>query len=131
MSSAGQCTDKQEPFKANNIPGVIEFEDFDKGCPGEAYFDVDETNHGGQYRTGNSQVDIEVCTEGGFNIGWVAKEEWLEYTVHVQTDGNYNVDFRIASGTENNQFHLEVDGVDVTGIITINTLGGLQEWKTL
>ena len=130
-NSSGQCADKQEPFTEHKIPGIVEFEDFDKGCPGEAYSDADETNHGGQYRTDTSQVDIEICSEGGFNVGWNAKGEWLEYTVNVQSDGNYNVDFRIASGTENNQFHLEVDGVDVTGIITINTLGGLQEWKTL
>jgi hypothetical protein len=131
VDSFGQCTDKQEPFKENKIPGVIEFEDFDKGCLGEAYSDTDEINHGGQYRTGNSQVDIEVCSEGGFNVGWNVKGEWLEYTVNVQTDGNYNIDFRIASGTDNNKFHLEVDGVDATGIITLNTLGGLQDWKTI
>ena len=63
------CEMKQEAFKPHTIPGTIEAEDFDTGCPGDAYYDRDEINEGGQYRP-NEGVDIEKCSAGGYNVGW-------------------------------------------------------------
>lgn len=44
------CDIKQEAFKPNLIPGSIEAEDFDKGCPEETYSNRDEANADGEYR---------------------------------------------------------------------------------
>jgi hypothetical protein len=63
------CETKQTAYKNNVIPGVIEVEDFDTGCPGDAYYDKDDANAGGQYRASEG-VDIEKCAAGGYNIGW-------------------------------------------------------------
>ncbi len=122
----------QEPFKGTPllIPGTIETEDFDKGGQGVSYFDTDGTNNGGEYRP-NDGVDIQICQEGGFNTGWTFDNEWMEYTVNVATTGNYTVSFRVATPNNNCKFHLEFDGVDKTGAITVSNTGGYQAWKSV
>jgi glucose/arabinose dehydrogenase len=109
------------------IPGVIEAENYDIG-PG-AYFD---SNGGGDtaYRPGDG-VGTEACNEGGFNLAYVAKNEWLKYTAKVNTTGNYNINLRIASPYANRKVHLEVDGVNVTGTINIPNTTGFQNWQTV
>jgi hypothetical protein len=52
----------------------------------------------------------------------------MEYLVNVSKTANYDFVLRAASSTDGNQFHLEVDEVDVTGIKTINNLGGIQTY---
>ena len=44
------CEMKQEAYKPHIIPGIIEAEDYDYGCPGDVYYDSDEINQGGRYR---------------------------------------------------------------------------------
>jgi hypothetical protein len=124
------CETKQEAFKPNIIPGTIEAEDFDNGCPGDAYFDTDEVNEGGQYRL-NQGVDIEKCTEGGYNVGWTHTGEWMAYTVNVSKSAAYQISFYIASATDTAKMHLECDGEDKTGIISIPNTGAYQAWDVL
>ncbi|MFH7015436.1 PQQ-dependent sugar dehydrogenase [Flavobacterium sp. FlaQc-47] len=108
------------------VPGVIEAENYDVGPT--AYFD---TNGGGDtpYRPGD-RVGTEVCNEGGFNLSYVAKDEWLKYTTKINTTGNYTINFRTASPYANRKLRLEVDGVNVTGTVNIPNTGGFQTWQT-
>lgn len=124
------CEKTQKAFHPNVIPGSIEAEDFDIGCPGEAYRDRDEGNITGKYRTGED-VDIEVCTAGGYDIGWTNKGEWMAYTVNVNTSSAYEVSFYVASGSGEGKLHLEFDGVDKTGVIAMPNTGGYQEWQAV
>lgn len=126
-----QCSDEQTPFKTLNIPGIIEAEDFDLGCPGDAYSDKDDINNGGIYRT--TQVDIQPTTDagGGYNVGWMNTGEWLEYTVNVASSGNYSFNMRIASTSTDNKFHIEFDGVDKTGPIIPPNTGDFQTWVSV
>jgi beta-glucanase (GH16 family) len=118
----------QVPFggSPHAIPGVIEAEDFDDGANGQSYFDVDGGNLGGVYR--DTDVDIQSSSEGDFNIGWVREGEWLEYTVDVQTPGTYAFDARVASLSTGGSFMLELEGVDLSGVITIPATGAWQNW---
>jgi len=124
------CELKQEAFKANMIPGTIEAEDFDTGCPGDAFHDRDDINEGGQYRL-NEGVDIEKCTAGGYNVGWTHTGEWMVYTVTVSKSATYRVSFYIASAYDGPKLHLECDGVDKTGIISIPNTAGFQNWEVI
>jgi hypothetical protein len=108
------------------IPGTVEAEDFDDGGEGLAYHDNDAGNNGNQYRT--ERVDIENCSEGGFNVGWTNAAEWMEYTVEVAITGEYNIAVRMASGGGGGRFRLEFDGVNVTGTVTCPGTGGWQNW---
>jgi alpha-L-fucosidase len=124
------CEIKQTPYKVNNIPGTIEAEDFDNGCLGDAYYDKDENNSGGQYRP-NSGVDIETCSIGGYNVGWTFAGEWMAYTVTVSKSATYQVTLYIASASDNSKFHIECDGVDLTGPVSIPNTGAYQKWDVL
>ncbi|MBF4491305.1 PQQ-dependent sugar dehydrogenase [Flavobacterium sp. MR2016-29] len=108
------------------IPGIIEAENYDVGP--SAFLDK---NGGGDtaYRAGDG-VGTEACNEGGFNISYVAKDEWLKYTAKVNTAGTYTINLRIASPYANRKLHLEVDGVNSTGVVNIPNTGGFQAWQT-
>ncbi len=121
------CELKQTAFKPNRIPGTIEAEDYDSGCPEEAYYDKDETNIGGQYRQ-NEGVDIEKCADGGFNVGWTHAGEWMAYTVFINKSATYQVTFHIASAVDSAKMHLECDGIDKTGTVLIPSTGAYQKW---
>ena len=121
------CEMKQVAFKPHMIPGTVEAEDFDTGCPGEAYYDRDEINEGGQYRL-NEGVDIEKCSAGGYNVGWIHTGEWMAYTVTVSKSATYQVSVYCASAHESGKIHLECDDTDKTGVFAIPNTGGFQTW---
>ncbi len=124
------CEMKQEAFKPHSVPGSIEAEDFDTGCPGDAYYDRDDVNEGGQYRL-NQGVDIEKCAAGGYDVGWTHAGEWMAYTVTVSKTATYQVSFNVASSYDSGKLHLECDGVDKTGTISIPNTSGFQNWEVV
>lgn len=113
------------------VPGLIEAERFDDGGEGVGYHDVDAVNSGGQFRT--TGVDIEATTDanGGFNVGWMAAGEWLNYTVNVAAAGSYRFDARVAASGAGGTFHVEAAGVNLTGPLSIPNTGGWQTWTTV
>jgi glucose/arabinose dehydrogenase len=127
-------TSRQNPYPAGSapatIPGKIEIENFDLGGEGISYHDASVANQGNQYRT-TEGVDLENCSEGGYNIGYVANGEWLEYTANVTVPGKYTFAARVSNPGTAKTFHVEVDGQNITGAITVPTTGGFQAWQTV
>lgn len=121
----------QSPFTGTpmQLPGTIQAEDFDLGIQGQSYNDCDPTNNGGAYRS--TGVDIQVASDGGFNVGWICPGEWIEYTVDVQTTGMYTLEARVASLATGGSFRIERDGVDLTGAISVPPTGGWQNWQSV
>ncbi|SFM63738.1 Por secretion system C-terminal sorting domain-containing protein [Chitinophaga sp. YR627] len=119
-----------DPAVPSTIPGKIEIENFDLGGEGIAYHDESTANQGNQYRT-TEGVDLENCSEGGFNIGYVNNGEWLEYTANVTVTGKYTFSARVANPGAAKTFHVEMDGVNITGTVTVPTTGGFQAWQTV
>lgn len=111
------------------LPGTVQAEDFDNGAEGVAYHDTDPANNGGVYRSAG--VDLEPSAGGGFDVGWVASGEWLAYTVNVLASGVYTAQFRVAAYGTGGTFHLEVDGANVTGAISVPDTGWWQNWVVL
>ncbi len=124
----------QTPFYGTPfvIPTSIQAEDFDNGGEGISYHDNEANNLGNEYRR-QTGVDIEksVDTGGGYNIGWTNPGEWLEYSINVPTSAEYTMNFRIASYGSGGSFHVEFNGVDKTGIISVPDTIGWQSWKTI
>src|SRR5690606_34569017 len=56
---------------------------------------------------------------------------WLHYTVNVPSAGSYTLDVRVASNGQGGTFHLDVNGVDATGPLTIPNTGGWWTWTTI
>jgi hypothetical protein len=116
---------------AVTLPGTIQAENFDDGGQSFAYFDTTGGNSGNVYRTAES-VDLEATTDGGgYNVMKTRAGEWLKYTVNVSTTGTYTFWARVASLGTGGTFHLEVDGVNVTGAIQVQSTNGWQNWDTI
>lgn len=119
------------PYSGSSVtlPGTIEAEQFDKGADGVAFHDTTSGNSGGAFRS--TDVDIEAASGGGYDVGWVAAGEWLQYGVTVATAGTYTTQFRVASLGAGGRFHFEMNGTNVTGSLTVPDTGGWQNWQTV
>ena len=113
------------------IPGTIQAEDFDHGGEGVAYHDLSAGNEGAQYRSTDVDVEPTADTNGGYNVGWIFAGEWLTYSVNVAAAGTYTLEARVASNGVGGTFHVEANGVNVTGPLSVPNTGGWQEWQTI
>lgn len=122
---------EQLPYQGNAwpVPGKIEAENFDTGAESIAYHDLESSNTDGQYRLAEG-VDIETCSEGGFNVTNIVEGEWMEYSVEVVKTGVYTVSARVAAAASGKSFQLEMDGV-VIGQIEVPITGSNQTWATV
>lgn len=113
------------------VPGTIQAENFDEGGEGVAYHDATAGNSGGRYRS--TDVDIEATSDsgGGYNVGWAGAGEWLQYTVNVARAGTYTLEARVANTGSGGAFHVKVNGVNVSGTVTVPSTGGWQRWQTV
>ncbi|MGI6520420.1 MAG: carbohydrate-binding protein [Fermentimonas sp.] len=122
------------PFKGPHLlsaaaPYLLMAADFDFGGEGNAYHDNeadDRTGQNGNYRRSNGdEYGTGVEVEGaGVNVGYTNPGEWLIYTVEVQDAGDYLVEAQVAVPNTSGSFHIEVDGVNVTGTIGVPNTGG-------
>ena len=126
-------TASQSPYggTARTIPGTIQAEDYDLGAEGAAYHDTTAGNFMGGYRS--NDVDIEGCgdTGGGFNVGFLAAGEWLEYTVNITNTGDHTFKVRLASGASGGTFNFSLNGNFITGNKTVAATGGWQTYTTI
>jgi endoglucanase len=130
------------PFEETHLPGKVYAANFDLGQNGAAYKDnVVATYHlntgnftawntGWSYR--NDGVDIESSQDTmnalGYTVGWLDANEWMMYTVEVDTAGTYDINVRLAADNSNGKFRLEGDGADLTTSIEVASTGGWQAW---
>ncbi|MDR2382495.1 MAG: carbohydrate-binding protein [Prevotellaceae bacterium] len=111
-----------------NIPNTFLAENYTTGGEGITYHDSDYINEGEIYR--HDGVDIEPCSDGNANIFNIMAGEWLDYQLNVPNTANYKFEFRMSSPQGAGKFHVEVDGVDKTGSISVPTTGSYQTWTT-
>jgi hypothetical protein len=105
---------------------TIQAEDYNAGGEGVGYHDLDVGDLG-------AGPDLEATSDtgGGSNVGYAFAGEWLKYTVTVAATGFYAFDFRVSSDGDGGTFHLEVDGVNVTGSLTIPDTNDWQSFVTI
>lgn len=126
--------DGTQPYlgKHRVIPGTIELEDFDEGGEGAAYHDFEPGNLETKqppYRTTGVDLEWREAASGKFNLGWTRPGEWLIYTVDVKETGVYRIDMHVACKGPGGTFHIEFNGVDRTGPITVPDTGGWEHLK--
>lgn len=122
----------QTPYggTAWSVPGTIQAEDYDNGGEGVAYYEGNNINKGGQYRSDG--VDIQTSTDAsGYNVGWIASGEWLEYTVDVAQSGTYTIEARVASNSGGGAFEISFSNGATTGDVSVAATGGFQNWTTV
>jgi hypothetical protein len=127
-SESGQnCASGPYNGSAAAVPGEIEAENFDCGGEGTGYHDLTPTNDGGsQYRPGEA-VDIADVAGGGRTIRFFDTGEWMAYTLNVPAAGSYKVAISAAHNATPGTYRIEIDGVDVTGEVTVP---GTGSWET-
>lgn len=92
-----------------DLPGTIEFENFDVCREGVTFHDSDNKNEGDTtYRNDGEGVDI-VTGNNGWAIGYTAGGEWLEYTVDVKEAGYYSFEAYASSGLDGSSFSIGLD----------------------
>ena len=118
----------QKPFggKAWAIPGKIEMENFDEpgyGAGNDSYSDSDTDDHGAESNDGKSYREgtgVDIYKKAtGYVVGYNQADEWLEYTVNVEKEGDYTMFAAVASGSTSGSFKLSVDGKDITEEIAV------------
>ncbi|MFW5726034.1 MAG: carbohydrate-binding protein, partial [Bacteroidota bacterium] len=131
------------PFVRHTLPAIVFATDFDLGQNGVAYNDevyqnahittgnYTSWNTGWGYR--NDGVDIEAINDGdpnnGFNVGWTAPGEWMQYTVDVPETAGYSFSVRYAS-TRSTTLRVKVNNQDVIAPFSMPSTGGWQTWQT-
>ena len=111
------------------LPGHIKAENFDTGGEGVSYHDTTPGNTGGMYRQTN--VDLETSAAGGYNIGWIAAGEWLNYAVSAASAGSYTVQLRVAS-LNGGSVHVGFNGPsNVWKTVSVPATGAWQSWTTV
>jgi len=113
------------------LPGTVEFENYDAGGLNNSYYDTTSGNAGGVYRTNSVDIKATSDSSGRYHVGWTDKGEWLNYSVNVKTAGTYTLDVRVASLGAGGTFHIEVNGVNKTGTMTVPNTGSWSTWTTI
>ncbi|MCO6493413.1 MAG: carbohydrate-binding protein [Phaeodactylibacter sp.] len=138
-------SEETTPYRVQAIPGVVYATDFDMGPVGAAYYDTDVANYhvstgnytawnaGWSYR--NDGVDIEPSQDevntNGYNVGWLAPGEWMQYEVDVAANAVYDVHVRAAGGESGGQFRLLAGEAELSGLVGVPNSGGWQNWQTV
>ncbi|GAB3823229.1 carbohydrate-binding protein [Hymenobacter jeollabukensis] len=77
-------------------------------------------------------VQVEACSEGGQNVGYVDAGDWLAYNnVNFPTSGSYTIEYRVASpsgGTLSSDLNA---GSIQLGNTAVPATGGWQNWTTV
>lgn len=113
--------------KVEGKANFIDFENYDVGGAGKAYYDMDTKNQGEEYR--EDRVDI-VKKGDGFAVGYTQKGEWLEYTVNVQAGGKLPFELSYASGMDNTSVQLFMDDEPITDTLALAGTGDFDTYDT-
>jgi hypothetical protein len=132
VNAARQNPFKGTPFAIGSTPITIQAEDYDLGGQGIAYNDTTATNIGGQYRTSEG-VDIKTIagTTGQYRISDAINGEWMEYTTDVSATGTYLMEFRVGNRDPGSTFHVEINGVNVTGAMSVPDTDSFDAFATI
>ncbi len=109
----------QAPFggTARTLPGTIKAVDFDEGGEMLSYHD---NSAGCDGSCGYRKADVDRWDE---HVWHTTSGEWMEYTMDVTTTGVYTMTFKVGSWEGGGTFHVEIDGVNVTGPLTLPNTG--------
>lgn len=131
------------PFKHHTTSSTVFAVDYDFGRAGYAYSDSVDANYhlstgnysiwnnGYEYR--NDGVDIEKCSDvvtNGYQVGWIEKDDWMQYTIQSAEAMTYNILLRYASSTSTAKVHVEVNGKRASKTVTLAPSGSWSTWRT-
>lgn len=131
---------KTKPFKRHTLSNntTIQAVDFDMGRQRFAYYDKDSAryqytpgvntdgNKGHTYR--NDGADIRISNEGAY-VTDIETEEWLQYTVTVNTAGKYAVSFITATDKDSCSLSLQQQNKTLVKNLKLPLSGDMQKFQ--
>lgn len=116
-----------DPAIPHPIPGIINATEYDYGGEGIAYHDLTPINEGPGPRQ-EEAVDTEYRDDGHPTVGWIEPGEWLEYSIQVDSSGDYDLTLRASSEISGEgSFTISVNGEQRLGPISVRRTGS---WDT-
>ena len=122
---------ERQPYKGvkAKVPGTVEAENFNEGNSGVSYEDLgngEATDEVYTYRGTDYQVAV---VDGGTGkaIGYTNAEEWYEYTIDVEADGEYDVEANVSNGSGAGKLNLSLDG---KSLASLSFTGTENDWDT-
>lgn len=136
-----QTTDTKA-YKKYVLPGKVFASEYDLGQNGQAYFDKDVVNYDGtkftKWNKGgamrNDGVDIQSCNDeitNGFNVSFIEDKEWLQYTLDLDSDKEFDVGIRYSNAMAGGKLYLEDESGKISKTIVIPLSKEANVWKTL
>ncbi len=132
LSTATIKVTNNTPITYAVIPGILEAENYKPGGQGFGYNDTTPGNTGGAHK--EEDVDIETTGDvtGLYNVGWIDAGEWLAYNINATESSNtYDINFRVASPNGEGSFHLEINEVAITEVLSVPNTGNWQNYETV
>ncbi|MFT7559023.1 MAG: beta-glucanase (GH16 family), partial [Flavobacteriales bacterium] len=89
-------------------------------------------NAGASYRDDDVDIELSSDEDGGHNVGWIAKDEWLTFgEVIIPSTGEYIINARVASPNDAS-FAVDLNSGEISlGEISISNTGDWQNWETV
>jgi hypothetical protein len=109
--STGQIVNVSKVYNYLPVPGTIQAESFDE----------------------MSGIQLETTTDAGAgqNVGYCDPGDWLDYTINVQTAGQYLVELRVASLNKTGALSLKSGTAQLASFALPSGTGGWQIWTTV
>jgi hypothetical protein len=137
MSENGQPSEPpkeitRQAFKGKmaTIPGTVEAENFDEGNYGVSYSGTQGASgeNGDHDYRGEDYPSVDIVDGAtGKAIGYTAADLWLEYTVDVTADGEYDIEANVSNGSGAGKLNLSLDGKDLA---SLSFTGVKDDWDT-
>ncbi len=100
------------------------------GTPGNCNNNLIESKIEAEKYCTMSGIQLETCTEGGENIGYIDASDFISYTCSVTSPGIYTLNLRIASMNGGGKIDIKSGG-NILGSIDVPATGGWQTWSTV
>src|SRR5690606_5870387 len=84
-------------------------------------------NEGGAYRS-NEAVDVK-SIDGGFAIGYMTSGEWLEYTIDVEVEGDYDITIRSGAIDANRTISITQCDENLINSFTVPQVAAWDQFK--
>lgn len=113
---------------AAKIPGKIEAENYDEGGSNVGWYDKSSGNSCDSYTNVYRSDDVDIKKDGSdYVVGNCQSGEWMQYTVDVEADGEYELTVRVGEGGTNGKFTLTMDDKSIDYTVNVANTG---EWGT-
>ena len=141
----------RQPFSSEAIPYnsyylkdslLIPAVDYDLGRNGIAYYDLDTANfstsgdrnvgnRGHVYRNDGVDIYNDSSKYDTYYVGSIEDGEWLQYTINVVKEGNYNLNITMASVSDAGKLSITDNGNIMVKEVAVPNTGNMNTWQTL